>query len=48
MDDFDGITYPAKLTKFLCERFSAGLDRVYLLPVELIDNNADELEKMRR
>ncbi len=45
-DDFDGfeaITYPAKLTKFLFERFKAGLPGVYLLPVELIDNNADEL-----
>lgn len=45
MDCFDGITYPAKLTKFLFERFNAGLSGVYLLPVELIDNNADELKK---
>ena len=45
IDGFDGITYPAKLTKFLYERFNAGLDGVYLLPVELIDNNADELKK---
>ena len=45
MDGFDGITYPAKLTKFLFERYNAGLDGVYLLPVELIDNNADELKK---
>ena len=45
MDGFDGITYPAKLTKFLYERFNAGLDGVYLMPVELIDNNADELKK---
>lgn len=45
LDGFDGITYPAKLTKFLYERFNAGLDGVYLLPVELIDNNADELKK---
>jgi tagaturonate reductase len=44
-DGFDGITYPAKLTKFLFERFNAGLGGVYLLPVELIDNNADELKK---
>ncbi len=43
-DGFDGITYPAKLTKFLLERFNAGLGGVYLLPVELIDNNADELK----
>ncbi|MBR2341632.1 MAG: tagaturonate reductase [Clostridia bacterium] len=44
-DGFETITYPAKLTKFLFERFNAGLDGVYLLPVELIDNNADELKK---
>lgn len=47
-DEFDGfekITYPAKLTKFLFERFNAGLDGVYLMPVELIDNNANELKK---
>lgn len=45
-DSFDGfaeITYPAKLTKFLYVRFRAGLPGVYLLPVELIGNNADEL-----
>lgn len=41
--DFAGITYPAKLTKFLFERFNAGLDGLYMMPVELIDNNADEL-----
>lgn len=47
-DDFNGfekITYPAKLTKFLLERFNAGKGGVYLMPVELIDNNADELKK---
>lgn len=47
-DTFDGfadITFPAKLTKFLFERFNAGLDGVYMMPVELIDNNADELYK---
>ena len=47
-DDFNGfenITYPAKLTKFLFERYNAGLDGVYMMPVELIDNNADELYK---
>lgn len=45
-DRFDGfaeMTYPAKLTKFLYARFRAGLPGVYLLPVELIENNADEL-----
>lgn len=42
-DDFATATYPAKLTKFLFERFKAGEGGVYLLPAELIDNNADEL-----
>ena len=45
IDGFEEITYPAKLTKFLLERYNAGLDGVYLMPVELIDNNADELKK---
>ena len=45
INGFDGITYPAKLTKFLFERFNAGKEGVYLMPVELIDNNADELKK---
>ena len=45
INGFDGITYPAKLTKFLLERFNAGLDGLYMMPVELIDNNADELYK---
>lgn len=47
-DDINGfkeITYPAKLTKFLFERFSHGKKGVYILPVELIDDNADELKK---
>ena len=47
-DDIDGfadITYPAKLTKFLFERYRAGLDGLYILPVELIEDNADELKK---
>lgn len=41
--EFETITYPAKLTKFLHARYTAGLGGVYLLPVELIDNNADKL-----
>ncbi len=44
-DGFESVTYPAKLTKFLYARFKAGLDGIYLLPVELIENNADELYK---
>ncbi len=43
MEGFEEITYPAKLTKFLYARYNAGLEGLYLLPVELIDNNADEL-----
>lgn len=44
-DGFESITFPAKLTKFLYQRFLAGQQGVYLLPVELIDNNADELQR---
>ena len=44
-DGFENITYPAKLTKFLLERFNAKLPGLYMMPVELIDNNADELKK---
>lgn len=40
---FAEISYPAKLTKWLFVRYNAGLDGLYLLPVELIDHNADEL-----
>ena len=43
MDAFATMTYPAKLTLFLYERFKAGLDGLHMMPVELIDNNADEL-----
>ncbi len=46
-DQFDAppecITFPAKLTKVLYTRYLSGLGGVYLLPVELIENNADEL-----
>ena len=43
IDSCPNITYPAKLTKWLYKRFQAGLNGIYLLPVELIENNADEL-----
>ena len=43
MDDFSHMTFPAKLTLFLYRRFQAGLSGVCLMPVELIDNNADNL-----
>ena len=48
-DDINGlneITYPAKLTKLLLHRYNALGEKageIYLLPVELIDNNADAL-----
>ena len=43
VDSFPNITYPAKLTLWLFKRFKANQPGVYVLPVELIDNNADEL-----
>lgn len=42
---FEKVTYPAKLTQFLYERFKSGLNGLYILPVELIDDNADNLKK---
>ena len=48
-DDAPPSSYPGKLTRFLFERFShfKGSDEsaLYLLPVELIDNNGTELKK---
>lgn len=41
--DLAHMTFPAKLTLFLYERFRAGQGGVYMLPVELIDDNADAL-----
>ena len=43
--DFSTATYPAKLTQFLYHRFSLGKGGVYILPVELIDDNADNLKR---
>ncbi len=42
---FPNVSYPAKLTKFLMARYEALGDEggVYLMPVELIDKNADNL-----
>ncbi len=42
-DGFADVTYPAKLTRFLFARFEAGLPGLYMMPVELIDRNADVL-----
>ena len=44
VDNFREMSFPGKLTLFLYERFRAGLDGVYMLPVELIDSNADQLK----
>ena len=39
------ISFPAKLTRVLFERYSAGLAGVIILSCELIDNNGKELQK---
>ncbi len=44
-DGFENITYPAKLTKFLYHRYKSNQNGLYIMPVELIDNNATELNK---
>lgn len=43
-NNFENISFPAKLTLFLFERFKSGLNGVYILPTELIDKNADVLK----
>ena len=45
MENYPNVTYPAKLTIWLYQRYKNGLPGVYILPVELIDNNANELFK---
>ena len=45
INDFGHMSYPAKITKFLLERFNHHLPGVYLLPAELIDNNASKLQE---
>ncbi|MDD3946341.1 MAG: tagaturonate reductase [Clostridia bacterium] len=45
MNHLHNSSYPAKLTAFLYSRFLSGLGGVYILPVELIDNNADRLKE---
>lgn len=44
IDSLHNSSYPAKLTAFLFKRFSSGLGGVYVLPLELIDDNADKLK----
>ena len=42
-DQTPPVTFPAKLTRVLYERFKAGLGGVVILSCELIDNNGKEL-----
>lgn len=44
-DDFNGTTYPGRLTMFLKARYDAGLNGFLLLPCELIDKNGDNLKE---
>ena len=44
-ESFPDVSYPAKLTLWLYHRYKNNLPGVYILPVELIDNNALMLEK---
>ena len=44
-ESFPDVSYPAKLTLWLYLRYKNNLPGVYILPVELIDNNALMLEK---
>lgn len=44
-DDPTPSSFPAKLTRMLYERFSAGLNGLVMLACELIDKNADELKR---
>ena len=43
IDCFEEMSFPAKLTLFLYERYKHGLGGLTLLPCELIDNNATAL-----
>lgn len=43
--DYFNCTFPAKITYLLHERFLRGADGILFLPVELIENNADELKE---
>ena len=43
--DYYNCTFPAKITYLLHERFLSGADGILFLPIELIENNADELKE---
>ena len=44
-DQVPPISFPAKLTRVLYERYTAGLPGLIILSCELIDNNGKELQK---
>ncbi len=44
-DQAPPVSFPAKLTRVLYERYSAGLGGLVILSCELIDNNGRELQK---
>ena len=43
--DKPAVSFPAKLTQFLYERYKAGLNGFVILACELIDNNGKEVKK---
>lgn len=45
LQDSPNVSYPAKLTALLYERFKKNKKELVFLPVELIENNGDELKK---
>ena len=45
MSDSPSVSFPAKITALLYERFNQNGGKLLFLPVELIENNADELKK---
>ena len=45
-DDFNGLTFPGRLTLFMKKRFDEGLKGFILLPCELIDKNGDNTKGM--
>lgn len=46
LDNAPPVSFPAKLTALLYERYQAGLDGLILLPCELIDRNGDKLREL--
>ena len=44
-DDFNGLTFPGRLTLFMKKRFDEGLGGFIFLPCELIDKNGDNLKE---